>query len=94
MRLTITALLIRRKSMCVMPLTVGLQISPLLKYITSESITSIFTQLTSMLFSTSLKSQEEKLALTGRVREIIYNTLNENHVEIPFPQRDVHIKNN
>ena len=37
---------------------------------------------------------EEKVALTGRVKEIIYNTLNENNIEIPFPQRDVHIINN
>ena len=36
---------------------------------------------------------EEKVALTGRVKEIIYNTLNANNIEIPFPQRDVHIKN-
>lgn len=36
---------------------------------------------------------EEKIALMGRVKEIIYNTLNENNIEIPFPQRDVHIKN-
>ena len=36
---------------------------------------------------------EEKVALTGRVKEIIYNTLNENNIEIPFPQRDVHIIN-
>lgn len=34
---------------------------------------------------------EEKIALTGRVKEIIYNTLNENNIEIPFPQRDIHI---
>ena len=37
---------------------------------------------------------EEKVALTSRVKEIIYNTLNANNIEIPFPQRDVHIKNN
>lgn len=37
---------------------------------------------------------EEKVALTGRIKEIIYNTLNANNIEIPFPQRDVHIKNN
>ena len=37
---------------------------------------------------------EEKVALMGRVKEIIYNTLNANNIEIPFPQRDVHIKNN
>jgi len=36
---------------------------------------------------------EEKLVLTGRVKEIIYNTLNKNNIEIPFPQRDVHIIN-
>jgi small-conductance mechanosensitive channel len=36
---------------------------------------------------------EEKVLFTGRVKEIIYNTLNEHHIEIPFPQRDVHIIN-
>ena len=35
---------------------------------------------------------EEKLAITSRVKEIIYNTLNNNNIEIPFPQRDLHIK--
>ena len=35
---------------------------------------------------------EQKLALTSRIKEIIYNTLNSNHIEIPFPQRDVHLK--
>ena len=34
---------------------------------------------------------EERLALTARLKEIIYNTLNENGIEIPFPQRDVHV---
>ncbi len=34
---------------------------------------------------------EDKLDLTPRVREVIYNVLNENGIEIPFPQRDVHI---
>ena len=34
---------------------------------------------------------EEKYALTARIKEAIYNTLNENHIEIPFPQRDVHL---
>ena len=37
---------------------------------------------------------EEKFALTARVKEVVYNTLNENHIEIPFPQRDVHIIQN
>ena len=34
---------------------------------------------------------EEKYALAGRVKEAIYDTLNRNHIEIPFPQRDLHI---
>ena len=37
---------------------------------------------------------EEKFALTARIKEVIYNTLNKNSIEIPFPQRDVHIINN
>ena len=35
---------------------------------------------------------EEKIALTSTIKEIIYNTLNENNIVIPFPQRDLHIK--
>ena len=35
---------------------------------------------------------EEKFALIGRQNEIIYNTLNANGITIPFPQTDVHIK--
>ena len=34
---------------------------------------------------------EERAPLTARIKEAIYNTLNENGIEIPFPQRDVHI---
>ena len=34
---------------------------------------------------------EEKYALAGRVKETIYTTLNQHHIEIPFPQRDLHI---
>ena len=34
---------------------------------------------------------EEKYVLAGRVKEVIYDTLNRNHIEIPFPQRDLHI---
>jgi len=26
------------------------------------------------------------------VLKCVYDTLNENHIEIPFPQQDVHIK--
>ncbi len=36
---------------------------------------------------------EEKIGLMARLRELIYNTLNEHGIEIPFPQRDVHMKN-
>ena len=35
---------------------------------------------------------EEKAGFVARIKEVIYNTLNENNVEIPFPQRDVHIR--
>ncbi len=34
---------------------------------------------------------EEKFVIIGRIKEAIYNTLNEHNIEIPFPQRDVHI---
>ena len=27
----------------------------------------------------------------GEIMEVIYNTLNAHHIEIPFPQRDIHI---
>lgn len=33
-----------------------------------------------------------KLVTCSEINEIIYNTLNENNVEIPFPQRDIHVK--
>ncbi len=36
---------------------------------------------------------EDKIRMMGRIRELIYNTLNEHGIEIPFPQRDVHMKN-
>ena len=35
---------------------------------------------------------EERYAFIAKAKELIYNTLNENGIEIPFPQRDVHIK--
>ena len=35
---------------------------------------------------------EEKIAITARVKEVIYNTLNKNGIEIPFPQVDLHIR--
>ena len=36
----------------------------------------------------------EKAAINARIQETIYDTLNANKVEIPFPQRDVHIISN
>lgn len=35
---------------------------------------------------------EEELAYIAKAKEIIYNSLNENGVEIPFPQRDIYIR--
>ena len=35
---------------------------------------------------------EDKIALTARVRQTIYETLTHNGVEIPFPQCDVHMR--
>ena len=34
---------------------------------------------------------EERYGFIARAKELIYNTLNENGITIPFPQRDVHI---
>ena len=34
---------------------------------------------------------EERFGFVARAKELIYNTLNENGITIPFPQRDVHI---
>ena len=45
------------------------------------------------LFVTYWVLVDEKFAKTGQVKEAIYNTLNANHIEIPFPQRDIHIIN-
>lgn len=33
----------------------------------------------------------EKTVFDCKVKEAIYNALNENHIEIPFPQRDLHV---
>ncbi len=35
---------------------------------------------------------EEKISFVAKVNEVVYNTLNKNHVEIPFPQRDVYVR--
>lgn len=34
---------------------------------------------------------EDKFAVTCRVKEAVYNTLNAHNIEIPYPQRDVHL---
>lgn len=36
----------------------------------------------------------ERIGYIGRAKEVIYNALNKNGIEIPFPQRDVHIISN
>lgn len=35
---------------------------------------------------------DQKLAFTAKANETIYNILNENNIEIPFPQRDIHMR--
>lgn len=35
---------------------------------------------------------EEKIGFVYKVKETIYNTLQENNVEIPFPQRDIYVR--
>ena len=35
---------------------------------------------------------ETKLKTCGAVNELVYNALNDNNIEIPFPQSDIHIK--
>ena len=43
------------------------------------------------LFVTYWVLVEEKFGKTGQIKEAIYNTLNAHDIEIPFPQRDIHI---
>lgn len=44
------------------------------------------------LFVTYWVLVEQKFIMTGCVKEAIYNTLNAHNIEIPFPQRDLHIR--
>lgn len=39
-------------------------------------------------------SVADRFSLTAKIKERIYEVLNENNIEIPFPQRDIHIINN
>ena len=45
------------------------------------------------LYFTCWVMVEEKFAVVSRIKETIYNVLNEHNIEIPFPQRDIYIKN-
>ena len=36
---------------------------------------------------------EQKIPFTAKIKEVIYDALNEHGIEIPFPQRDLHIIN-
>ena len=38
-------------------------------------------------------SVKKRVASDGEIRECIYKTLNDNNIEIPFPQQDIYIKN-
>lgn len=44
------------------------------------------------LFVTYWVLVEQKFVMTGQVKEAIYNTLNAHNIEIPYPQRDLHIR--
>ncbi|MBP5662980.1 MAG: mechanosensitive ion channel [Bacteroidales bacterium] len=44
------------------------------------------------LFVTCWVLVEEKAGVVAKIKEVIYNTLNKNNIEIPFPQRDVYIR--
>ena len=44
------------------------------------------------LFVTCWVLVEEKAVVVAKIKEMIYNTLNKNKIEIPFPQRDVYIR--
>ena len=43
------------------------------------------------LFVTYWVLVEEKFGMTGKIKEAIYNTLNAHNIDIPYPQRDIHI---
>ncbi|MBO4653990.1 MAG: mechanosensitive ion channel family protein [Bacteroidales bacterium] len=44
------------------------------------------------LFVTCWVLVEEKAGVVAKIKEVIYNTLNKNKIEIPFPQRDIYIR--
>ena len=34
---------------------------------------------------------DQKILFTAKLKEVIYNALSKNNIEIPFPQRDIHV---
>ena len=44
------------------------------------------------LFVTCWILVEEKAVVIAQIKEVIYNTLNKNNIEIPFPQQDIYIR--
>ena len=45
------------------------------------------------LFVTQWLLVDQKISYQAKAKEAIYNILNENHIEIPFPQQDIYIRN-
>ena len=60
---------------------------------TSEVVVDEFGDNSVNLFFTCWVLVEEKFMTVSKLKETIYNALNANNIEIPFPQRDVYIKN-
>mgnify|MGYP003340752185 CR=1 FL=1 len=58
------------------------------KRLSDEQIASIMTK--DSISKTILV--ENKFVIVSRAKEIIYNALNENNIEIPFPQQDIYIR--
>ena len=63
-------------------------------YMSAENNLSLFSarDTVEMLLGTKTLSKDNNLIIyIDRAKELIYNTLNENGIEIPFPQCDVHL---
>ena len=62
---------------------------PTTKLFTSyKNLTSLFGTIKFSYYSNG----EERINFVYKVKETIYNTLQKNNIEIPFPQRDVYIR--